>query len=56
MNYLLDTNVISQFARGQAGVVKRIQTSSPWHLAISSITYMEISYGFRLNPARARNL
>lgn len=56
MKYLLDTCVISDFVRGNAGVLRRIKATLPSLVAVSTVTVMEIEYGLRLNPARARTL
>ena len=56
MKYLLDTCVISDFARGDADTLQRVKTTSPALIAISSISLMEIEYGLALNPSRARKL
>lgn len=56
MSYLLDTCTVSDFVKGQPGVLKRIKSTAPHLLAISTITRMEIEYGLQLNPDRARTL
>ena len=56
MRYLLDTCVISDFIKGQSNVLTRMKYEQPDHLAISSITKMEIEYGLKLNPARAKKI
>lgn len=56
MRYLLDTNVISDFVRGYAGVDTRLKATPPGEIAVSSITVMEIEYGLALEPARARRI
>lgn len=56
MNYLLDTCVLSDFARGEVNTLDRVKTTSPALLAASSITAMEIEFGLKLDPARARRL
>lgn len=43
--YLLDTNTISYYLRGESAVVRRIQTNPPSDLCMSSITAMELWYG-----------
>lgn len=45
MTFLLDTNTISYYLRGDAPVVKRIQEREPRELAISAVTVMELRYG-----------
>jgi len=56
MKYLLDTCTVSDFVKGQPGVLARIKAMSPQLLAISSVTQMEIEFGLQLNPDRARKL
>jgi tRNA(fMet)-specific endonuclease VapC len=56
MRYLLDTCVLSDFARGDASTLGHIREVPPDDLAISTITEMEIDYGLRLNPRMARRL
>ncbi|MCL4819812.1 MAG: PIN domain-containing protein [Vicinamibacteria bacterium] len=45
MRFLLDTNTVSDYLRGNAQVVKRIQAHLPRDLAISAVTVMELRYG-----------
>lgn len=56
MKYLLDVCTISDFIKGQPNVVKRIKSTSPSHIFISSITRMEIEYGLSLHAERAGQL
>ena len=56
MNYLLDTCVLSDFARGEVNTLDRVKTISPALIAASSITAMEIEFGLKLDPARGRKL
>ncbi|HMN44992.1 MAG TPA: hypothetical protein PKE27_10480 [Povalibacter sp.] len=56
MKYLLDTCVVSDFAKGDASTLNRIKTTSPRLLVISSVTMMEIEFGLTLNKVRARKL
>ncbi len=51
MKYLLDTNVLSDFARGEQAVMARLRQEAPPQLAVSAITEMEVEYGLaRSNP------
>ena len=50
MKFLLDTNVLSDFARGERSVVTRLRHEAPSQLAVSVITEMEVEYGFARNP------
>lgn len=54
--YLLDTCTVSDFVRGHPFVLERINNISPHFLVVSSITIMEIEYGLKLNPGRAKQL
>jgi tRNA(fMet)-specific endonuclease VapC len=56
MKYLLDTCTVSDFVKGQAGVLDRIKNTPPSLIAVSAITRMEVEFGLRLNPERARKL
>ena len=53
MRYLLDTNVLSDFARGEQTVMARLRREAPPQLAVSVITEMEIEYGLARNPELA---
>lgn len=50
MKYLLDTNVLSDFARGEQAVIARLRREAPPQLVISAITEMEVEYGLARNP------
>ena len=50
MKYLLDTNVLSDFARGEQAVMARLRQEAPPQLAVSVITEMEVEYGLARNP------
>ena len=50
MKYLLDTNVLSDFARGERAVMARLRQEAPPQLAVSVITEMEVEYGLARNP------
>ena len=56
MKYLLDTCTVSDFVKGQAGVLARIKATPPSLISVSVITRMEIESGLQLNPDRARKL
>lgn len=56
MKYLLDTSTLSDFVKGQAGVMARIKSTSPHVLVVSTLTRMEIDYRLALNSERARKL
>lgn len=50
-NYILDTCTVSDFFRGDRSTTSKLQSISPSRIFLSSITVMEILYGFDLNPA-----
>jgi tRNA(fMet)-specific endonuclease VapC len=56
MKYLLDTCTVSDFIKGEPGVLGTIKRTSPDQIAISVVTRMEIDYGLLLNPQRAKKL
>lgn len=53
MKYLLDINVLSDFARGERAVMARLRQEAPLQLAVSVITEMEVEYGLARNPGVA---
>ena len=53
MGYLLDTCVISDFVKGEENTLKRLKSTSPSDIFISSLTVMEVKYGLYINPERA---
>tara|TARA_R110000868_G_scaffold158036_3_gene385783 strand:- start:32692 stop:33096 length:405 start_codon:yes stop_codon:yes gene_type:complete len=54
MKYLLDTCTISDYARKHAATLDHITQASPKDFAISSVTEMEVHYGFQYSPERAK--
>ena len=56
MKYLLDTCTVSDFVKGEPGVLASVKATSPSLIAISAVTLMEIEYGLLLNPPRAKKL
>ena len=56
MKYLLDICTVSDFVKGEPGVLARVKNTPPDQIAISVVTRMEIEYGLLLNPKRARKL
>lgn len=56
MCYLLDTCVISDFIKGEAGTIVRLKQTPPVDIAISAITVMELRYGLALNSQRAQKV
>lgn len=56
MTYLLDTCVISDFIKGEKGVVSKMLSLQPNWIAVSTISKMEVEYGLSLSESRARQL
>lgn len=56
MKYLLDTCTVSDFVKGQSGVLARIKATPPNMIAVSTLTRMEVEYGLALNLERAKKL
>lgn len=48
--YLLDTNTVSDYLRGNAGVLRNLKQQHRSQVAISSITKYELFYGLLKNP------
>lgn len=53
MKFLLDTNTISYYLRGEPAVVRRMQAQAPSDLCLSTITVMELRYGVHKRKSRA---
>lgn len=56
MRWLLDTCVLSDFARGEPGTLARLKAAMPSALAVSAITVMEVEYGLARAPAKAKRI
>lgn len=54
MAWLLDTNIVSYWMRGDAVILSRLKTSRPCDLSISTITIAEILYGIEKSPSRKK--
>jgi len=52
--YLLDTNIISYWMRGNATVTGRIKEFAPSDLSLSTITLAEIWYGIEKSPVKKK--
>lgn len=52
--YLLDTNIISYWMRGDKGVISRLKEHAPSDLSLSAITLAEIYYGIEKSPVRKK--
>jgi tRNA(fMet)-specific endonuclease VapC len=56
VKYLLDTCAISDFVKGNNCVLTRIKDTQPQQLAVSTVTVMEIEYGLKLHPGKAKQI
>jgi tRNA(fMet)-specific endonuclease VapC len=56
MRYLLDTNAVIDYLRGQLGVVTNIQQQKPGDIAVASVSVHELERGLAMqqNPAKKR--
>ena len=52
--YLLDTNIISYWMRGDQSVIRRIKKHAPSDLSLSTITLGEILYGIEKSPIKKK--
>ena len=52
--YLLDTNIISYWMRGDTTVTGRIKEHAPSDLSLSAITLAEIWYGIEKSPVKKK--
>jgi len=52
--YLLDTNIISYWMRGDKRVIGRIKKYAPADLFLSTITLAEILYGIEKSPMKKK--
>jgi tRNA(fMet)-specific endonuclease VapC len=50
--YLLDTNIVSYWMRGDSRVIRRIKAHKPAELFLSTITLAEILYGIEKSPVK----
>ena len=52
--YLLDTNIISYWMRGDPQLINKIRSYSPSALSLSTITLAEIYYGIEKSPVKKK--
>ena len=52
--YLLDTNIISYWMRGDLKLINRMKSFSPSDLSLSTITLAEIYYGIEKSPVKKK--
>jgi len=50
--YLLDTNIISYWMRGDRSVIERIRKHAPANLFLSTVTLAEILYGIEKSSVK----
>ncbi len=54
MIYLLDTNIISYWMRGDQHLIEKIKHHKPSELSLSTITLAEIYYGIEKSPVKKK--
>ena len=54
MIYLLDTNTISYWMRGDQKIINKIRSHKPSDLSICTITLAEIYYGIEKSPVKRK--
>ncbi len=52
--YLLDTNIVSYWMRGDKNIIGRIKKQAPAELSLSTITLAEILYGIEKSPIKKK--
>lgn len=52
--YLLDTNIVSYWMRGDPPLIQKIKCCSPTDLSLSTITLAEIYYGIEKSPIKKK--
>lgn len=52
--YLLDTCTVSDFVKGDSNTLRKIHSTTPDDLFLSTISLMEIEYGLLKNPQKAQ--
>ena len=52
MKFMLDTNTISYYLRGEPAIVRRMHAQPPSDLVLSAITVMELRYGVQRRKSR----
>ena len=52
--YLLDTNIISYWMRGDQSLIEKIKSHSPSDLFLSTVTLAEILYGIEKSPVKKK--
>jgi tRNA(fMet)-specific endonuclease VapC len=52
--YLLDTNIVSYWMRGDSRIIKMMRSHNPSDLSLSTITLAEIHYGIEKSPIKKK--
>ena len=52
--YLLDTNIISYWMRGDKRIIDRVKQYAPSDLSLSTVTLAEILYGIEKSPIKKK--
>lgn len=52
MKYIFDTNMVSDWMRGEPGILSRLSVHSPSELTMAAITLAEVLYGIEKSPHR----
>jgi tRNA(fMet)-specific endonuclease VapC len=52
--FLIDTNIISYWMRGDQRIIEKIKSCSPTELSFSTITLAEIYYGIEKSPVKKK--
>ena len=54
MIYLLDTNIVSYWMRGDEKLINKIKSHKPTELSICTVTLAEIYYGIEKSPVKKK--
>ena len=54
MIYLLDTNIVSYWMRGDEKLISKIKSHKPSELSICTVTLAEIYYGIEKSPVKKK--
>ncbi len=54
MIYLLDTNIVSYWMRGDEKLIRKIKSRKPSELSICTVTLAEIYYGIEKSPVKMK--
>jgi tRNA(fMet)-specific endonuclease VapC len=54
--FLLDTNIVSYWMRGDEKIISRLKDQKPSDLSLSTITLAEVLYGIEKSPIKKKRL